>query len=136
MPHVLLAAEIFGGTVVGLWVVAYIVEMIRGLIHGPDIAMPVDAAFAAAYELKAAREGWVHRWLVAFDICVNVLFRGQPDETISGRSWRASLENKMWGRVMNYWLGLFENQHGAKACVGDLQRAKNRIAINSKVLGL
>ena len=132
----LLSAEIAAGALIGPWILGYFVAALRHFLRGPDVIMPVNEAFVEAYELRAAREGWAHRFLVAFDICVNVLFRGQPDETISGRAYRASLENKLWGVVMNYWLGLLENQHGAKAAVGDLQRAKNRIKINSKVLGL
>ena len=136
MNHLLLAAEIIGYTIAGLWAMAYGTAGIRRLVKGSDVYETVDVSFIAKYEARSANEGWAHRILVMFDILVNVIFRGQPDETISGRSYRASLEKKLWGRVMNYWLGLIEVQHGIKALIGDRQRAKNRIAINSKVLGI
>lgn len=128
--------EIVGFTIAALWLVAFVIAGIRQIINGSDKDTPVDAAFIAFYAEKSAKEGWIHRFLVAFDIMWNVIFRGQEDETLSGHSYRASLEGKLWGRVMTYWLSLFEVQHGVKAVIGDLQRAKNRVAVNSKVLGL
>ena len=35
--------------------------------------------------------------LVAFDQSINVLFSGQPDETISSRAWRCKDANSFWG---------------------------------------
>lgn len=132
----LLIAEVFGSVIAALWAVAFVVAGVRRLINGPDKLEPIDAAFIAKYEVQTAKEKWVHRFLVVFDIFVNVCFRGQQDETISGRAYRASLENKLWGRVMNYWLNLFQVQHGVKAAVGDLWRAQVRIVTNKKVLGI
>jgi hypothetical protein len=85
--------------------------------------MKPDVINVAAQEAQAAKEGYVHRVLVAFDIFVNVIFRGREDETISARSYRAALEGKLWGRVMNAFLNLFQSNHGAKAAAGDLERA-------------
>lgn len=77
---------------------------------------------------QAAAEGWVHRILVAFDIFWNVaVWRGQEDETISTHSWRALHEGKAWGKAMNWWLNLFQPDHGWGAACGDLQRAENRV---------
>jgi len=73
---------------------------------------------------------------VVFDIAVNVLCRGQEDETLSSRAYRASLERKVWGIVLNYWLDLIQPQHGPKAMVGDMWRATNRIQTGMRVLGL
>ena len=45
-------------------------------------------------EAQAAREGYVHRVLVAFDQFVNVIFRGRPDETISARAYPCCIGRK------------------------------------------
>lgn len=86
-------------------------------------------------EAQAAREGYVHRVLVAFDQFVNVLFRGRPDETISARAYRAALEGKLWGRVMNAFLNIFQSDHGAKAAAGDLERAQAIMNTEDDTLG-
>ncbi len=88
-----------------------------------------------AQERQAAKESWLHRCLVAFDIAVNViLLRGQQDETISTHSWRAQQENKLWGKLMCKWLNGFQPNHGPKAASGDLQRAQSRVVVLSKLL--
>lgn len=87
--------------------------------------MTPDVIDVQAQEAQAAKEGYVHRVLVAFDIFVNVIFRGREDETISARSYRATLEGKLWGRVMNAFLNIFQSNHGAKAAAGDLERAQS-----------
>jgi hypothetical protein len=132
----ILAGEISGGIIAGLWIVAYGVAGIRYLRFGPDVLEVINEAFYVKYAAQAAAEQWLHRFLVVFDIACNVAARGQEDETISSRSWRASLEGKLWGRVLNKWLNLLQPQHGPKAMVGDLYRALNRVALNKKILGL
>jgi hypothetical protein len=135
--HVLiLTAEIIPSIIAGLWATAFGIAGIRRLIHGPDVFELVDAAFVAKYASRSETEGWPHRCLVAIDICCNVLCRGQEDETLSGRAYRASLKGKLWGKILNSWLGLIQVQHGVKALVGDLTRARARVIINEKVLGL
>ncbi len=114
----------------------FAIKGIRRLKDGPDIDEPIDSAFITKYTNRAASEGWLHRSFVVIDVLINVFFRGQTDETISGRSYRASLEGKLWGRVMSYWLSLYQWQHGPKAAVGDLWRAQNRVTTNKKVLGI
>ena len=132
----LLAAEIVVGIIGGLWLSAFVVYAIRRLLHGPDVAEPIDSAFYAKYSARASKEGRFHRALVALDIMANVFAGGQEDETLSARSYRAKLEGKLWGRVMDTWLCLYQSQHGPKAAVGDLYRARNRVIYNTKVLGL
>jgi hypothetical protein len=132
----ILTGEISGGVIAGMWIVAYGIAGVRRLIHGPDVLEVIDEAFYAKYAAQAAAEGWLHRFLVVFDIAVNVLCRGQEDETLSSRAYRASLQGKLWGRLLNYWLDLIQVQHGPKAMVGDLYRATNRVATNNKILGL
>lgn len=132
----ILTGEISGGIVTGMWIVAYGIAGVRRLTHGPDVPEVINEAFYTKYAARAAAEGWLHRFLVVFDIAVNVLLRGQTDETLSSRAYRASIERKMWGIVLNYYLNLWQAQHGPKAMVGDLWRALNRTATNKKILGL
>ena len=112
------------------------IALIRHFVSGPHTPEIIDEAFYTKYAAKAAAELWWHRFLVVFDIFCNVVARGQQDETISSRAYRASLEGKLWGKVLNHWLDLIEPQHGPKAMVGDLWRALNRVTRNKQVLGL
>ena len=85
-------------------------------------------------ELQASKEGYLHRVLVALDIFLNVVFKGREDETISARSYRAALEGKIWGRIMNAFLDIFQSNHGAKAAAGDLERANSIAVTENKIL--
>lgn len=106
---------------------------IRSAVGDKSPAWGVSSVAAA--EAKAAEEGWLHRSLVAFDIAVNVIvLRGQADETISAHSWRASVEGKLWGKLMTKWLDWIQPFHGQKAASGDLERAKVRVKILSRML--
>jgi len=84
---------------------------------------PLDPQQTAAQEAQAAKEGYVHRILVAFDIFSNVLTDGDEDETISSRSARAAEKGKPWGIAMSKFLDIFQKDHGAKAQAGDVERA-------------
>ena len=85
-------------------------------------------------EANAAKDGYVHRILVQFDIFINVLFRGRAGETISARSYRAALEGKLWGRILNGALNLIQKDHGALAAAGDLERANSVASTEEKIL--
>jgi hypothetical protein len=98
--------------------------------------MHPDHINVAQQEAQAAAEGYLHRVLVAFDIFVNVLCRGREDETISARAYRASLQGKLWGRVLNGALNLVQEEHGAKACAGDLQRSQSIASVEKKTLNV
>ena len=89
----------------------------------------------AKQETEAAREGYVHRVLVAFDQFVNAIFGGRPDETISARAYRASLLGHKWGIALNWCLNLIQKDHGAKAAAGDLYRADSIEQTEDKTLG-
>ena len=92
----------------------------------PDPITPLTPQQAAQQEAQAAKEGWLHRSLVAVDIMANVvILRGQPDETISSHAARAAEQGKAWGRAMSRFLDWFQADHGAKAVSGDLERAQN-----------
>jgi len=135
MNHLLLAAEIFSAAVAGLIVASAVfgaVNKARGLYVPWSGSQQV-----AAQEKQAAKEGWIHRMLVAFDIAFNVIvLRGQQDETISTHSWRAQQEGKLWGKLMCKWLNGFQPNHGFKAAAGDLERAQSRVVQLSKMLGI
>ena len=89
----------------------------------------------AQQEAQAAVEGYLHRCLVAIDVCCNVIFfKGRQGETLSARAYRASLENKAWGKVLNGALSLIQKDHGAKAAAGDLERAMSIAATEEKIL--
>ena len=89
-----------------------------------DPITPLTPEQLAAQEAQAAKEGYVHRDLVALDQLANVLSGGFPDETISSRSARADLKGRWWGRAMSWFLDRFQKNHGAKAMAGDLERAE------------
>ena len=62
--------------------------------------------------------------LIAFDQFVNVLFLGQPDETISSRAWRCKDANSFWG-VMHSLINklfFFQKDHCHKAYLAELER--------------
>jgi hypothetical protein len=88
-----------------------------------DPITPLTPAQTSAQEATAAKEGYIHRDLVAFDQMVNVLADGKPDETISSRAARADEQGKWWGRAMSRLLDFFQKDHGAKAQAGDVERA-------------
>ena len=85
-------------------------------------------------EDQAASDGYLHRVLVAFDIFINVIFRGRMDETISAHAYRAALQNKLWGRILNGALNLIQSNHGAKAAAGHLERATSIADTEEKIL--
>lgn len=88
----------------------------------------------AQQEHDAAKEGYLHRVLVALDQFGNVVFGGAPDETISARSARAAERGNRLGKLMCWWLDKLQHNHGEKAECGDLQRAKTVEQIESDEL--
>ena len=89
-----------------------------------DPITPLTPAQTAQEETQAAHEAYLHRFLVGFDQFMNVVTDGDPDETISSRSARAALRGKKWGIAMSKFLDKFQNDHGADAMSGDLERAE------------
>ena len=89
-------------------------------------------------ETRAAHEGYIHRVLVGFDQFWNVVFGGQPDETISSRVRRISddseSKHKLLAVVLNHALNLFQANHGALAEAGDLERAQTVEATEKQAL--
>jgi hypothetical protein len=130
-----LTAEITSGILGGLFTVPFVMTTVRTIIDGH--APPWNINDIAAAEARDAAEGWLHRSLSAFDIAFNVIvLRGQQDETISTHSYRAFLEGKLWGKVMNKWLSWFQPNHGPLATTGDYFRASVRVKILKGILGI
>jgi hypothetical protein len=96
--------------------------------------MTPDIINVAQQEAQTASEGYLQRVLVAFDQFVNVVFKGRPDETISARAYRAALEGKVWGTVLNWCLNVIQYDHGAMAAAGDLERSLAIAATEEKTL--
>jgi hypothetical protein len=135
LHKLLLAGEITATAIASLITISVVMASVRAAIAGA--APKWDVSQVAVAEGKASQEGWPHRMLVAFDIAFNVIvLRGQQDETISSHSGRAALEGKTWGKWMSWWLSGFQPNHCYKAMAGDLERAKSRVEVLSKVLGV
>ena len=132
----ILSLEIFGTAVGALVLASFVVAQLRHFLDRDDAPFNYPADVPVA-EAQAAAEGYLHRSLVALDIFMNVVFMfGQQDETMSTHAWRASLDGKLWGRLMNFWLSGFQSNHGVQAASGDLERASVRVAILKRVLKL
>ena len=73
--------------------------------------------------------------LVAFDQFINVLFSGQPDETISSRAWRCKDANSFWGfmRKLIDTIFFFQPQHCFKAYLAELNRKQIQLEILKRV---
>jgi hypothetical protein len=102
--------------------------------NAPVFVYPQDVPRA---EAQAAAEGYLHRCLVALDIFMNVVFFvGEQGMTMSTHAWIASLNGRLWGRLMNFWLNGFQASHGPQAASGDLFRSQSMVDRMRKQLGL
>lgn len=102
-----------------------------------DPIVPISPAQTASQEAQTAKEGILHRDLVAIDIAANVvLLKGQEDETISSHAARADEKGKRWGRIMSRFLNVFQSNHGPKAQAGDVERAKSVIQMEEQSGGI
>lgn len=94
-------------------------------------------------QANAAKDGYVHRDLVALDQDINVDAGGLPDETISSRVRRITDAHPGWSwnpgvwlaKALNAGLNLIQANHGAKAQAGDLERAQAVEQTERKALG-
>lgn len=89
----------------------------------PEPITPLTPDRVIIEQEQAAKEGYLVRILIGFDMFINVIANGHPDETISSRAARASTEGKLWGKIMSRFLDIFQTDHGADAEAGDVQRA-------------
>ena len=62
--------------------------------------------------------------LIAFDQFINVLFLGQPDETISSRAWRCKDANSFWKLMQKFIDKVFfwQKDHCYMAYLSELER--------------
>lgn len=88
----------------------------------------------AQQEAKAAKEGYIHKTLVAFDQFWNVFTGGLPDETISSRAQRDALKGELVAKILTHGLDAIQVDHGQKAEAGDLERATNVAAIETEAV--
>ena len=126
--HLLFLASVFIiCTFGGLIIMALLISSVRALFRDtPDAAW--SESNVAHYEEQTAKEGYFHKALVALDIFLNVLIlAGRQGETISTHAFIAASEKKIWGRVLNWWLNLIQNNHGYKAASGDLERSSAEV---------
>jgi len=136
LHKILLGVEIYLAAAIGLIFVSMLFRIWHN-IRGTANTMPKTPENIIIAMAKSNNESRIHRWLDAFDIFLNVTFmNGQNDETMSAHAYRASLEGKLWGHFMDWWLCGFQPNHGYQAACGDLQRALNRVAVEKKILGL
>jgi hypothetical protein len=131
-----LGLEIYGLAAGGLVLASFMVAQLRHLLdrNQKTFTYPQDVLMA---EQQASEEGYLHRCLVALDIFMNVVFFvGRHGETMSSDAWIASLNGKLWGRAMNFWLNGFQAQHGPQAASGDLWRSQVEVNRLRKILDL
>ena len=72
--------------------------------------------------------------LISFDQFVNVLFLGQPDETISSRAWRCKDANSFWKVIHSLInkLCFFQKDHCQKEYLTELERKQITMTIIKK----
>lgn len=106
-------------------IVVDFIAMTINHIRGVKAVIALTAAQTAEQKLETAREGWVHRVLVAIDILGNVMFlNGYNDETISSHCARLAMVGNPFGIFMCTWLNWIQPDHGADAIAGDEERAE------------
>ena len=98
------------------------------------MSTPLTPEQVAQAEIRAGREGYLHRVLVGVDQFANTILGGSNDETISARSQRAAARNDWLGKFMCWWLGKLQANHGMKAEAGDFERASTVEQTESKAL--
>ena len=130
-----LSLEVVFLVLFGLVGLSLAMASIRALVHGPD--RPWFPAEIPTEEHLAAVEPYWHRSLVAIDICFNViLWLGHQNETISTHCYRAHLEGRLWGSILNWWLNGLQSHHGLRAACGDLWRSSTEANRLKKLLGV
>lgn len=135
MHTILFILELAAATIAGLILIGLGVASLRACLGETNETWILSDVAAA--EAKAQKEIYPKRVLAAFDVFCNVVFfKGQQDETISTHSWRASLEGKLWGKAMIWWLNLMQPNHGQHAACGDLEKAAARVSVLAKLLGI
>jgi hypothetical protein len=98
---------------------------------------PLTPTQLSVAELRAAKEGYAHRVLVGFDQFVGSILGEQNDQTISSQT-EIDAHKKVWFHAfavaLNDGLDLIQKSHGQLAQAGDVERAKEAIATDTKAL--
>jgi hypothetical protein len=98
---------------------------------------PLTPQEVAAAQLRDAKEGYIHRWLVAFDDIAATTADIQNDETISSYV-EIEAHKKVWysffSKALNAGLDLIQHSHGQLAQVGDISRAQAVLAKDTAAL--
>lgn len=91
----------------------------------------------AAAELRAAKEGYIHRNLVEFDHLCAGLIDLPPDQTLSSaieiEARRSGVLSEL-AKALNWGLDEIQRSHGQLAQAGDIARAENVEQIDSAAL--
>lgn len=91
----------------------------------------------SAAQLRASKEGYVHRALVGFDQFVASLLGIENDQTISSATAIAAHKH-VWYHAfavaLNDGLNVIQKNHGELAQAGDIERAKKVIATDTAAL--
>jgi hypothetical protein len=98
---------------------------------------PLTPAQIAAAQIRDAKEGYLHRLLVALDDFGGAFLDIQNDQTISSATEIAAHKH-LWysalAKALNDGLDLIQASHGQLAQVGDIERAKAVIAVDTAAL--
>ena len=98
---------------------------------------PLTAEQVAAAQLKVAKEGYIHRFLVQFDDLAAAALNIRNDQTISSQT-EIDAHKHVWyaafAKAQNDGLDLLQASHGQLAQVGDIVRAKEVIATDTAAL--
>lgn len=124
--------------IVSILLFSMIILAIIGVFRRQFKWTPQDTA---KWEGIALKEPYWHRVLVAFDQFMNVVWFGDPDETISSRSGRWALLKQhkffLWrwiAEFMTAWLDCIEVDHVERAMAADAARAEHTAEIDENAL--
>jgi hypothetical protein len=67
---------------------------------------------------------YIYNVLVGFDMFMNTVFGGLPDETISAHAGRMEKQDSYWAIVLSVFLNWLQPHHVEDAIKGDEQRAE------------
>jgi hypothetical protein len=67
---------------------------------------------------------YIYNVLVGFDMFMNTVFGGLPDETISAHAGRVEKQDTYWALVLSAFLDWLQPHHVEDAIKGDQQRAE------------
>ena len=136
LHKLLFGAEISLALILSSIALSVSIATVRALFGKKQAPFNYPADVPAA-EAEAAAESYPRRSIVALDVFLNVVILfGNQGETMSTHAWRAMKAGKLWGKLMNWWLNGFQENHGPQAASGDLQRNAAEVSLLRKLLGV